>query len=111
MSLPGQETADPELAALLNSVLEDFGKLKAEEPKSDSRASPADTSTVKEKNATKSSPKKKKAAAKAPDDAMPADVDKMWKELINADPTLKDHWEKLAESCNKAGKSHSKVTQ
>lgn len=106
MASAGQETVDPQLAALLTSVLEDFSKIKTEEPKSDNVPSTDDSATVKEKSTSKSSPGKKKATTKAPNDSMPTDVDKMWKELIDADPALKDHWQKLAESCSKAGKFH-----
>lgn len=92
---------DEELTALLESALKDFSKINQERPASEEV----------NKESTKGKGKKgKEAASKQTKPQSPVDekgnVDLMWKELIDADPALKDHWEKLAESCSKAGECY-----
>ena len=96
---------DEELAALMTSALEQFTKLTLGRP-TDQEVTKALEST-KGKSKTGKAPvskKKNTAPAPPPPPAETGNVDRMWKELIDADPALKDHWEKLAESCTKAGK-------
>ena len=94
---------DEELAALMTSALEDFTKLTPGKPTEQEVTKVIDSSKGKSKTGKTTVSKKKNIPEPAPT-ADTGNVDRMWKELIDADPALKDHWEQLAESCTKAGK-------
>lgn len=123
---------DEELAALMTSALEDFSKINSIRPTKeddvttasvekhelsnqrhhsvdeewmlDNGPSATEAGAGKTAKSPGKAPAKKKKNTQSTSPADTANVDRMWKELIDADPALKDHWEKLAESCTKAGK-------
>lgn len=102
-NVPGEDPesdGDAELAALLSSALNDFDKQKAvrQRPATNGPA-PALSSSGKVK---KNEPKGKKAEPPF-DPSMMREVDDIFKNMMSQDPQLKEHWEKLAESCSRAG--------
>lgn len=93
-----EQDEDAELAALMTSALDDFERQKSvpqpgrQEPElgTSDRASPSLYSDV--------------SHGQLPfDPAMMREVDDIFKNMMGQDPVLKDHWEKLAESCSRAG--------
>ena len=89
---------DAELAALLTSALNDFDKQKAVRPAVNLPAPPPASSQRVVKN------ERKGQKPELPfDPSMMQEVDDIFKNMMSQDPQLKEHWDKLAESCSRAG--------
>lgn len=89
---------DAELAALMTSALDDF-----EKQKSAPRTARHESQSV-SSNSGGASVYSDTSQEQMPfDPAMMQEVDDIFKNMMGQDPVLKDHWEKLAESCSRAG--------
>lgn len=96
---------DDELAELLTSALDDFNK---EPQPSKATAEPpsqkAPSGKKKKKATTTNHPEASSSGGPIPFGLDGANsVDEVFQNLFSQDPVLKEHWEKLAESCSKAG--------
>ena len=103
---------DDELAKLLDSALEEFESQSSEEKQ-------RNDSLPNIPNSPKSPQRKQFDPCPDPDlpdlnfeqyansTASGSNVDDVLKNFMESDPILKDHWEKLAESCSKAGELSS----
>lgn len=98
---------DRELAELLRSALGDFDRQK---PTVETVAvhQPAPPSSSSNSKLTKKQSKERRPEPPF-DPAMMQEVDNIFKNMMSQDPQLKDHWDKLAESCSRAGELMQKT--
>jgi hypothetical protein len=105
---------DQELADLLQSALDDFkqqGDVRQRLPAAAANGPAQSSSSSQTQNGKKSdksdsvrSDKKKGQKSEPPfDPTMMREVDDIFKNMMTQDPQLKEHWERLAESCSRAG--------
>lgn len=94
--------AGDDLAALLTSALNDFSK-QPEQQKDDRTKKQPDIQTGSGTGKKKKGKKVDKKEAEHVDPAMIQGVDDMFRNMMSQDPVLKEHWDKLAESCQQAG--------
>jgi peroxin-19 len=102
---------DDELQELLKSALEDFG--------TPSTKTTVIQPSVQQTKSTTKKEKQKKQEKQGPSSSMPpfpegfppldpemmGQVDEAFKKMLGSDPLLKEHWDKLTESCNKAAQA------
>ncbi|RWS04121.1 peroxisomal biogenesis factor 19-like isoform X1 [Dinothrombium tinctorium] len=105
----GAENEDEELNALLDSALSDFKKCDRSSPSFSSCLS-ASTNTeataAKPKSTETTAKKTAKAKTKKSEprkEEMPPEMEQFLKGFVDSDPLLKEQWNKLTESCQKAG--------
>lgn len=100
---------EDELQKLLESALDDFETSKGDtvvvqQPVQE----PQTTTTPTKKGKAKKKQTKKETSIPLPegfpsfDPAMMGHVDEVFKNMLGSDPLLKEHWDKLAESCSRA---------
>lgn len=97
----GDDADDDDLAALLTSALQDFSK-QTDQQKDEKTKKQPDTQ-IGNGSGKKKKEKVNKKEAENVDPAMIQGVDDMFRNMMSQDPVLKEHWDKLAESCQQAG--------
>jgi len=104
---------DDELEELLESALSDFGSSKSTGPKSTPFAEASSTASLSSKvtnsvdETDKGSTPSASASAQDPNNDEYSKLDEMLKPILEKDPQLREHWQKLSESCNKAANAKS----
>ena len=106
---------DDDLDQLLQSALNDFDQTPGKDVNQASTPSSSSQQTAQTPSAKKSKGKKGKGNKTSPltgnlapdglpplDPAMMGHVDEVFKNMLGSDPILKEHWDKLTESCSKA---------
>lgn len=98
------QDADAELAALMNSALDDFEKQKSV-PRSSRNAPVVLTPDTRSQGDSESIRSDSEQEQPPFDPEMMREVDDIFKNMMSQDPMLKEHWERLTDSCSRAGKS------